>query len=370
MRHLLFACRLPLLLAFFLFLPSISMAFKTENILFVMTDGVRWHEAFNGADPDLMPAEDGKGDDSASLKKKYWRDTPEQRREALMPFTWKTVVPNGQIFGNRAKGSEAHVSNGFNFSYPGFNEALTGYGDPRVNSNNKTPNPNISVFEWLNRMPEFSGKTGAFAAWDVFPFIFNAERCGFPVNAGFDAMTQGKINTRIELLNRLKVESARPWGGEPYDCLTYHTAFEWLKENHPRLFFLALGETDEWGHAGNYKEYLDGIRRYDMYVQELWETVQSLPQYKDKTTLILSTDHGRGVGPEDWKSHGEEIKFSEQIWMAWMGPDTPALGERSQVEAVTLSQVAATIATLLGKDFNQFSPQAGKPIASVIPKDQ
>ncbi|MBK7493875.1 MAG: hypothetical protein IPI28_00175 [Candidatus Omnitrophica bacterium] len=53
-----------------------------------------------------------------------------------------------------------------------------------------------------------------------------------------------------------------------------------------------------------------------------------------------------------------------------MGPDTPALGERSQVEAVTLSQVAATIATLLGKDFNQFSPQAGKPIASVISKDQ
>lgn len=347
-----------------------AFAGKTENVLFIMTDGVRWQEAFGGAERELLDKEGERAKDISPLEKAYWRETAEERREALLPFLWKTVVPNGQIFGNRSRGSEATVANGHNFSYPGFNEAITGFPDPRVDSNKKIPNPNHSVFEWLHGFPEFSGKVVSFAAWDVFPFIFNAERCGFPVNAGYDAMTQGKINSRIELLNRLKVESARLWGGEPYDCLTYHTAFEWFKENKPKLFFLALGETDEWGHEGNYKEYLDGIQRFDMYAKEMWEYVQALPEYKDKTTLFLATDHGRGNAPVEWKDHGEETKNSENIWIAVLGPDTPALGERSQAEPVTLSQVAATIAALLGRDFNEFSPQSGKPIASVLPAHQ
>lgn len=340
---------------------------KTENVFVIMTDGVRWHEVFEGADQVLMNKENGLVEDVTSLNKAYWRETPEARREVLMPFVWKEMVPKGQIYGNRSKGCDAYVTNGMNFSYPGFSETITGYGDPRVDSNDKIPNPNVNVFEWLNQKPRFKGQVGAFGAWDVFPSIFNSERCGFPVNAGYDPMTAGKINSQIELLNRLKAECPRYWSGEPYDCLTYHTAFEWLKENKPSLFFLALGESDEWPHEGNYKEYLDSIKRADDYVREIWQTAQSLPKYKDKTTLFFLTDHGRGESPTEWKGHGKETKNSQYIWIAVIGPDTPALGERANIAPVTQSQVAATVAALLGEDFNAASPNAGKPVMDILP---
>ena len=82
------------------------------------------------------------------------------------------------------------------------------------------------------------------------------------------------------------------------------------------------------------------------------------PAYKDKTTLIVSTDHGRGSGPDEWKDHGTEQEGSENIWIAVLGPDTPPLGERRAVAAVTQAQIAATIAALVGEDFRAFEPAA------------
>ena len=77
-------------------------------------------------------------------------------------------------------------------------------------------------------------------------------------------------------------------------------------------------------------------------------------------------DHGRGDAPVDWKSHGEKIARSEYIWLGVLGPDTPSLGERSDVPEVTQSQVAATLAALLGEDYCAAVPEAGKPVADVL----
>ena len=48
--------------------------------------------------------------------------------------------------------------------------------------------------------------------------------------------------------------------------------------------------------------------------------------------------------------------------MALMGPGVPALGVRRNV-TVTTSQIAATIAALVGEDFRQAVPRAAPPIA-------
>lgn len=339
---------------------------KTQNVIFVMTDGLRWQEVFGGADAALMNKENGAVTDVEGLRKTYWRETSEARRETLLPFLWSVVARQGQIYGNRDKGSPASVTNGMNFSYPGYNETLTGFADPRINSNDKIPNPNVTVLEWLNKKPAFKGKVAAFGAWDVFPSIFNAARCGFVVNAGYDPLTAIPMTPRLELLNRLKAETPRKWGGEPYDSFTFYTAMEYLKAKKPRVFFLSLGETDEWAHEGHYAEYLDSARRVDAYVKTLWETVQSLPEYRGKTTLIFLPDHGRGDAPEGWKHHGGKMKGSENIWMAFLGPDTPSLGERTNIAPVTQNQIAATLAALLGEDYLKDVPQAGKPVAEAI----
>ncbi|MEX2113487.1 MAG: alkaline phosphatase family protein [Pirellulales bacterium] len=338
----------------------------TENVILFMTDGLRWQEVFGGADEALMNAEAGGVKDVEALKAKFWRDTPRERREALMPFFWSVMAKQGQVYGNQAKGSMAKVTNGLNFSYPGYNEILCGFADPRIDSNDKNPNHNVTVFEWLNRKPGYGGKVVAFGVWDCFPFIFNRQRCGFPINAAREPLTVGKITPRIELLNELKVQDTAYWAAEPFDSLMIFTALEYMQLNKPRLMFLSINETDGWGHAGRYDLYLDGARRADDCLRRLWETAQSLPEYQGKTSIIFVPDHGRGDAPVEWKSHGEKIARSEYIWLGFLGPDTPPLGERENVDLVTQSQVAATLAALMGEDYCASVPDAGKPIADVL----
>jgi hypothetical protein len=340
---------------------------ETQNIFFVMTDGLRWQEVFSGADPALMNKENGGVADVEALKKAYWRETPEARRLALMPFLWTVVAKQGQIYGNRKTGSDAYVTNGRNFSYPGYSETLCGFADPRIDSNDKNPNPNVNVLEWLAKLTPFQRKIAAFGAWDTFPFILNAKRSGLMVNAGYDPLTGIPSTPRLDFLNLLKTELPRLWDEEPFDAIPFHTAMEYLNARKPRVLYLSFGETDEWAHGGNYTEYLNAAHRVDAYLKELWDWIQSLPQYRGRTTLIFSPDHGRGEAPVEWKDHGEKIPDSKYIWMAFAGPDTPPLGERSHIPPVTQNQIAATLAALLGEDYAAAVGKAGKPIADVIP---
>jgi hypothetical protein len=186
------------------------------------------------------------------------------------------------------------------------------------------------------------------------------------------------ITPRLDLLNHLKAETPRLWDDEPFDPMPFYTALEYLKSQKPRVLYLSLGDTDDWAHDGNYAEYLNAAHRADEYVRVLWETVQSMPEYRGKTTLIFSPDHGRGEGVDSWKDHGPSAAYpekkwpglpeSKQIWMVFMGPDTPALGERTNISPVLQTQLAATAAKLLGENYDAAVPKAGVPIEDVFAK--
>jgi hypothetical protein len=341
---------------------------KTQHVIFVMTDGLRWQEVFTGAEDSLMNKQNGKVADLAALKKAYWRDDVGARREALMPFVWQVMAKQGQVFGNREKGSEAYVTNGMFFSYPGYNETLCGFPDPRINSNDKVLNPNVTVLEWLKNRPSFQGDIAVFGAWDVIPFVVNPPRSHLMANGGYDPLESIPATPQLELLNHLKAETPRVWADEPFDALPFYTAVEYLKAKKPRVLYLSLGETDDWAHGGQYVEYLDSAHRVDAYLKQLWDLVQSMPEYQGNTTLIFSPDHGRGKSPHKWKSHGQKLPDSKYIWMAFLGPDTQPLGERSKVPAVTQNQIAATLAAFLGENYAADVPKAGKPIAEVLPR--
>lgn len=127
------------------------------------------------------------------------------------------------------------------------------------------------------------------------------------------------------------------------------------------MLYIGLGETDEWGHGRRYDLYLAAANKADKFLAEVWEWLQKDSQYKDKTALLVTTDHGWGSTRVDWIDHGKNMPGAEYIWIAVMGPDTPAAGERENVE-VTQSQIAATVAALLGEDFATASPKAAKPL--------
>jgi len=104
----------------------------------------------------------------------------------------------------------------------------------------------------------------------------------------------------------------------------------------------------------------------DRFIRRLWETIQTIPQYRGKTTFIITADHGRGSGPSEWKDHGEKVVGAEGDWIAVIGPDTPALGERTDMPPYTESQIAAAIAALLGEDYRAAVRNAGAPITDIL----
>jgi hypothetical protein len=349
---------------------------KTQNVILVMSDGLRWQEIFDGVDAELLAAANDKNNGSKLSNNPervkiatslYMRSTPGESRVALMPFLWSVVVSKGQIFGNRKLGSSVTVTNGFSFSYPGYNEILTGIADPKVNSNDKIPNANVTVFEWLHGKPSFTHRVAAFGAWDTFRYIFNQPRAGFPVNSGYKTFDELPANQTIAILNTLKRDHPPVWIEEPFDSIPFYTALEYMKDKKPRLLFIGLGETDEWAHDNSYPEYLNAIHRVDQYLKTVWETVQSIPAYRGRTTILFTADHGRGNGP-NWVDHGEKIPESRELWLAAIGPDTEPLGERKDTEEIGANQIAATIAALLGEDYVTAIRKAARPIKDLLPR--
>jgi len=340
---------------------------QTRNVVLIVSDGLRWQEVFTGADPTLLnEAHGGIWDKEENLRRDFWRDDPTERRRALLPFLWNTVAVRGQIFGNQALGSVARVTNGLAFSYPGYNEMLTGHPDARINSNEFGPNPNVSVLEWLNTLPDLQGKVSAHATWSTFKDILNVSRSHLPLQVGWDPPYKGTLTPQQQLLNRLYQTTTRMDDDDVYNAFMQVPLLDSFATHQPRVLFVGYGETDNWAHAGRYDLVLHSAHHFDQFVAELWEHLQALPAYRNTTTFIITTDHGRGSGLTEWKEHGVEQKGSENIWIAVLGPDTAPLGERSHTGEVHQAQIAATVAAFLGKDFRKAAPSAAPAIGEVL----
>lgn len=350
-----------ILLFLLLFGPFLAGAQRqTENIIIITTDGFRWQEVFKGMDSAIANNSTFNQGDSAYLYKQYWAANENARRKKLMPFLWNTVVAKGQVFGNRLLGSKVDNANPYWFSYPGYSEIFTGYADTAINSNSYPPNPNITVLEFLNKQPKLKGKVAAFGAWEVFDRILNEERSGIPVVSALNPMGGNKPTANERFINAMLKDSYKPFGEEEcLDVFTHYGALEYLKTKKPKVLYIAYGETDEWAHAGKYRSYLDAAHQVDAWISDIWNFVQTDPQYKNKTSLFITVDHGRGdLEKEKWTSHGSKITGANEIWFAVMGPDTPVRGELNSGMQLYQQQFAQTFARLMGYTYTSEHPIA------------
>ncbi len=340
---------------------------KTENIIIITTDGLRWQDVFKGMDSAIANNKKFNQGDSDYIYKTYWSDNESERRKKLMPFLWSTIESKGQIYGNRVLGNKVDNANPYWFSYPGYSEIMTGYADTAINSNSYPPNPNVTVLEFFNTQPKLKGKVAAFGAWNAFDRILNEQRSGVPVISAFDTVGGKSPTDKEKLINAMLKDSHKPWlEDECLDVFTHYAAIEWLETRKPKVLYIAYGETDEWAHAGMHRSYLDAARQVDTWIKQLWDFVQSDPQYRNKTSLFITVDHGRGDGKkEEWTSHGSSIQDSHEIWFAVLGPDTKATGEVKDNTQLYQKQFAQTMAKILGYIFKADHPIA-EEVKSVI----
>ena len=281
---------------------------KTENVILVTWDGYRWQEFFGGPQKKILKVKKY-SPDAAMLRARFGDNDPIKSRAKLMPFMWNVVAKKGQIYGNKKLGNKVTLTNGYKFSFPGYNEIFSGWGDRRINSNDYPYDPNYNIFDLLASKKEFENKIFAVATWDAFPRIINDKRNHVPVYVNMKVDSNGVLHSPSinKPLDITKWETQIPVHN-PYakaDTLTYHFAKEYMHRYHPRFSFIGFDETDDYAHEGKYDAYLNTANTLDTYMQDLWNFVQSDPQYKDKTTIIITCDHGRGDIPAlEWRHHG------------------------------------------------------------------
>jgi hypothetical protein len=344
--------------------PRAQSSGSGDNVILITLDGARTEEIFGGLDLDVLKStlKDGQKVEETTSYKRYWASTPEERRRKLMPFFWSLVTDHGSIAGDRRSGSAVRLGNTHWFSYPGYAEILLGEPhDAAIKSNDPIRNPYPTVLEAIQRKHNLPReKVATFAGWAVFNQIVEHAEGATLTNAGVEPLESGDADVRA--LNALQAEVTTPWDGTRFDAFTVRLAMKHLAAARPRVVYLALDETDDWAHDGRYERVLEALERTDGYLRELWTWLESQPDYRGRTHLLLTTDHGRGHTPKDWRDHGAKIVGANEVWIAFASPRMAQRGLWKGHAPLSTSQVAATLASWMGVDWRADHPKAGAPI--------
>ena len=343
-------------------MPLLLSAKKSDNftrLVIITIDGLRWQEVFSGADESII-SNSKEVRNVEHLRGQYWRDTPVNRRMALMPFVWNTVAKQGTLVGNRNVGSVMQLANKTNISYPGYCEMMTGIVDEKITSNDPVNNPHRNVLEAANQDLRYKGSVVMYGSWKSTRFAIHNEPAGIPASVSYEkniAKTQTPV---LKMVERMMEGMPRYWGSEHFDAFTYAYAIETLKTDHPKVMWISFGDCDEWAHARKYDLYLDAANGTDAFIRDIYEACESDKFYKGKTAYLVTCDHGRGFGDE-WGSHGSKVKGSEATWLMLWGKGIEPQGEMLNNGPFYTKQVAATIARILDLDFipedgSQLSP--------------
>jgi hypothetical protein len=74
-------------------MPPARAQAPAGKVVVITLDGLRWQEFFTGADRDYFKKE--KDGAPGAAEKRFWRETPAERRATLMPFVWGTIGDEG-----------------------------------------------------------------------------------------------------------------------------------------------------------------------------------------------------------------------------------------------------------------------------------
>jgi hypothetical protein len=144
------------------------------------------------------------------------------------------------------------------------------------------------------------------------------------------------------------------------DELSVYIVRQLMRQVAPSLLWITMHDIDV-AHAGAFSLYIDGIRRTDRLCAEVWQAIQSEPEYAGKTTLFILPDFGRDSDEDSagngFQHHRTGDAASRTTWMMALGP-----GIREGVvhdRALDSTDLVPTIGSIMG-----FSPSLvqGKPI--------
>lgn len=107
------------------------------------------------------------------------------------------------------------------------------------------------------------------------------------------------------------------------DELSVYIARQLMQQLAPSLLWITLHDMDI-AHSGAYSLYIEGIQRSDRLCVELWNSIQTSPEYAGKTTMFILPDFGRDSdmdsGGNGFQHHRTGDALSRTTWLMVLGP--------------------------------------------------
>ncbi|MEZ4308307.1 MAG: alkaline phosphatase family protein [Polyangiaceae bacterium] len=278
-------------------------------------DGVRWQEIFTGEDPQLAGAA-APGRELASAR-------------ALTPHLHRLFFDGGTVFGDPRTGQPFLATGPRYVSLPAYVEIMTGRASGCAGNDCQPALPWTLAGQLAH--PASPNDTAVFASWPTIAL----------------ALPQGDdlhLSTGRHQNDGADGDTAFPGHGDYRpDARTAPLALAHLVRHRPRMLWIALGDTDEHAHRGDYPAYLDALRFADAFVGQLCAQLDRMGDYGRRTTVLVTTDHGRDPGFTD---HGGPD--SAPVWLMARGGPLPSKGPQGLTRPRYLRDIAPTVARLYG----------------------
>jgi hypothetical protein len=310
---------------------------RTQHVILVTLDGVRWQDIFLGVDPTLA-------------ERHHLPASAVVDARTLLPNLYHRMVDGGVGVGAPGRGPGV-VSTFSALSLPGYLELLSGRRDSPCKSNRcpRTVTPTL-----LDQVRTMKGvgrdEVAAISSWELIENAATSRPVSFPMSYGRHyGLTRNLVRVNEaagHLLDKGESAHAAP-GLHDYrpDRFTGPLALQYVKERQPRLMFIGLGDTDEYGHHNDYAGYIQALREADAFLGDLFATLDGMGEYGATTTVVLTTDHGRS---EAFFNHGYLTPESRRTWVFAAGGSVPAAGLVTNHRERYIADIAPTIRLWLG----------------------
>lgn len=304
---------------------SADAAPRDGRVVVVTLDGARWQDVFEGSDPSLSGA-------------------PPLPPEAIMPRAHELVATSGVALGASLEGcGTVHTAGASNVSLPGYLEIFT--GRPSHCLDNDCGSVSESVLDEAARA-NVPG-VASIGSWDRLVRAVSAGGSGVFVSAGRSWPSAMDAATHLGELAAAG-QAADPYPGRGAyrpDVATAAIALEYYRVAKPALFHIGLGDTDEYGHRNSYASYLAALRRADALIGDLADLLETMGEEGEKTTVIVTPDHGRNA---DFRDHGVFHPESSRTFILAFGGGIAVRGVACPERDITLADIAPTVRVLMG----------------------
>ena len=272
---------------------SVNKVYQTQNVVIIVVDGPRYSETWGDPTHSNIPV-----------------------RDSLSPY--------GVLL-------TSFWNLGVTYTVPGHTAICTGNYQSIANNGTEIPDKPSIFQNWLKTTQESYTKCCIVASKDKLYVLSN---CLFPPYQNqyrpyFDCGVNGDGT-----------------GGYRSDSITLERSLEVLATKQPKLMLIAFKDPDYFAHQNDSENYIGGIRKSDQYIGVIWNYLQNSPNYSDKTTLIITNDHGRHLDgiSSGFAGHGDNCEGCRHIEFFALSPDF----KQGQV-STTYDQldISATIAEML-----------------------